>query len=200
VFWLHKGHGVALTTLGAGVAFEKVLDATILVLLATPLAFRLEHQPWLGPVRKIVPFALLALPIGVIALRHLRSKIRWLADVRVFDHLPTLFSATAWVLGAWSFDLLTIAAVMCSLSLPVQIEAVLLVLLVVNLAVAFPAAPGNLGTFELGAIFALRTLGVPNEEAAAFALLYHGVQIVPLLLVWGGIAAYNALPSARAAP
>jgi uncharacterized membrane protein YbhN (UPF0104 family) len=162
-----------------------VLDATVLVLAISPLPWLLEKEAWLGPVRYAAPVALLGLPLALVVIRMLRQRIRWLNDVRVFDSLSTLFTATGWALAAWGCDLMTIASVLHALDVPVHLDAVLLVLLMVNLAVAVPAAPGNLGTFELGASFALTTLGVPTERAAAFALLYHGVQIVPLTAVWG---------------
>jgi uncharacterized membrane protein YbhN (UPF0104 family) len=185
VWWLNKRHDVPLPVLAAGVAFEKMLDATLLVFLVAPLPWLLESEKWLGPVKFAIPVALVGLPLSLVIVRRLKQRIRWLANVRVFDTLSPLFVSLAWVVAAWLLDLSTIALVMVSLGVPVQIEAVLLVLLIVNLAVAVPAAPGNLGTFELGAAFALTTMKVPSEKAAAAALLYHGVQIVPVLLVWG---------------
>jgi hypothetical protein len=188
VWWLTKRHDVPLSVLVAGVAFEKALDATILVLLISPLPWLLEKQTWLHPVRYAVPIALVAMPLAVVAARKLRSRIRFLADVRVFDSLGTLFASMGWAAFAWSLDVASVCSVMVAVGIPLHLDAVMLVLLMVNMAVAVPAAPGNLGTFELGATFALTTLGVQSERAAAFALLYHGVQIVPQLLVWAAVA------------
>ena len=72
--------------------------------------------------------------------------------------------------------------------------------IVVNLATAIPAAPGNIGTLELAATFALTTRGVPQERAAAFALLYHGVQIVPLIVISSVTAALMSRGEASAGP
>jgi glycosyltransferase 2 family protein len=59
--------------------------------------------------------------------------------------------------------------------------AALLVLLAVNLALAFPVAPpGNLGTLEWGATLALLGFGVAKEQALAFGLVYHFLQILPI--------------------
>jgi uncharacterized membrane protein YbhN (UPF0104 family) len=53
----------------------------------------------------------------------------------------------------------------------------------VNLALVMPAPPANLGNFELGAGVALVGLGVERDQAAAFALGLHALQVVPTLLV-----------------
>jgi len=45
-----------------------------------------------------------------------------------------------------------------AVGIPLHLEAALLVLLAVNLAIVIPAAPGNLGSLELGAAFALTTV------------------------------------------
>lgn len=89
----------------------------------------------------------------------------------------------AWVLeGATTW--LTLQALGISISPAVAV----ITLLAVNVALAVPAPPGNLGTFEVGAVLALTALGVPKETAIAFALCYHGVQLVPLWLA--GIPAW----------
>jgi glycosyltransferase 2 family protein len=59
-----------------------------------------------------------------------------------------------------------------------------LVLLAVNLALAFPIAPpGNIGTVEVGATLALVGLGVPKEQALAFGIVYHVLQVAPIGLL-----------------
>jgi uncharacterized membrane protein YbhN (UPF0104 family) len=184
VWWLNKNDGIALPVLAAAVAYEKMIDATVLVLAATPLPWLLVSKTWLAPVKLLIPVGLLGLPLAVFLARRLKDRIRWLASVRVFDTLTPLFVGFAWVIAAWALDMGVIALVMDSVSVPVRIEAVLLVVMLVNLAVAVGGAPGNVGSFELGAAFALTTLGVADEKGAAFGMLYHLVQVVPLLLVW----------------
>jgi len=61
------------------------------------------------------------------------------------------------------------------------------VLFGVNLALAMPAPPANLGNFELGAGFALVGLGADRDQAAAFALGLHALQVLPTLLM-GAVA------------
>jgi hypothetical protein len=60
---------------------------------------------------------------------------------------------------------------------------------VTNLTMAIPAAPGYVGTFEAAVIALLNgVLGVPLDASQGFALFYHFVGLVPVALM-GVIAA-----------
>src|ERR1035438_5997077 len=176
VWWLHKRHAIPLAAVGAALAFEKMLDVVTLMLVVAPLPWLLPSEPWLGPVRLVTPLVL-------VGARGGRRRLRWLADLRLFDDLKHAGAAFSCVVAAWLLDIVVIGLAMHAVAIPVRLDAALLVLLIVNLAIAIPAAPGNIGTLELAATFALTTRGVQQERAAAFALLYHGVQIVPLIVV-----------------
>ena len=57
------------------------------------------------------------------------------------------------------------------------------ILFTFNLAVAIPAAPGQVGTLQVGALAATSVLRIPEEPALAFALLYQAMQLAPLLII-----------------
>jgi uncharacterized membrane protein YbhN (UPF0104 family) len=199
VWWLHKRHVIPLAAVGASFALEKMSDVVTLTLVVTPLPWLLPSEPWLGPVRWVTPLVLAGALAMVLLARGGRRRLRWLADLRMFDDLRHVGAAFACVVAAWVLDVVVIGFAMHAVAIPVRLDAALLVLLVVNLAIAIPAAPGNIGTLELAATFALTTRGVQPERAAAFALLYHGVQIVPLIVVAGVTAAFMGRREASAA-
>ena len=88
----------------------------------------------------------------------------------------------AWVLEAGT-AWLTLAA----FGVHLGPAAAVILLIAVNLAVAIPATPANLGTFEVAAMLALTALDVPRERAIACALGYHALQLVPVWLA-GAVA------------
>jgi uncharacterized membrane protein YbhN (UPF0104 family) len=184
VWWLKRSHGIPLTAIGAAVAFEKVFDAAALVLVVSPLPWLLPDQQWLGRLRWALPIVLLVVVALVLLARRGRASVKWLSDLKLFDDLGPVVHSFGYVLVSWLADVTLILFVMRAVGIPLHLEAALLVLLAVNLAIAIPAAPGNLGSLELGAAFALTTVHVPETPAAAFAILYHGVQIATLLLAW----------------
>jgi uncharacterized membrane protein YbhN (UPF0104 family) len=183
VFWLRQKHGASLPAIGTAVAFEKLFDVTALVLLVAPLPWILPSvgrgRLWMG-----VPAAIVAIVVAVVLVRRASKRVAWLQDVRLADRFGPLIRAFGCVLGSWLADVAMILLVLYAVGIPVQLSTALFVLLAVNLAIAIPAAPGNLGSHELGAALALTTIHVTHERAFAFAILYHGVQIVTLLVAW----------------
>ena len=71
----------------------------------------------------------------------------------------------------------------CDFALP--IEAALIVLLLLAVGVALPAAPGFIGVFQYAVVLALSFFAVPKEEALSFSLVAHLAQYVPVTL--GGL-------------
>jgi glycosyltransferase AglD len=91
---------------------------------------------------------------------------------------------------AWGLEIGVAEFSLRAVGLHLPLAAVFLVLLAVNVALVFPIAPpGNAGTLELGATLPLLGLGVPKEQALAFALSYHLLQVVPIALLGTAFAA-----------
>ena len=84
---------------------------------------------------------------------------------------------------SWLTDWVEVTLVLYAVGVHVPLAAGLLILLTINMAIAVPAVPGSLGTMEIGALVALELLHVPREQGVLFALLYHAVQVVPLLVL-----------------
>jgi uncharacterized membrane protein YbhN (UPF0104 family) len=199
IYWLRKRHGVPLPVIGAALGFEKVSDVTSLVLLALPLPWLFPKEAWLGRFQVIASVVLVAIIVAFFVAQRAKRSLAWVAKLRIFDTMRAPLGAYACVLASWIADATLILVVMHSVGLPMQVGAALLVLLAANLAIAIPTAPGNVGALELGVAFALTRLGVPDERAAAFAILYHGIQLATLLSAWcigAGIEALSA-PLAR---
>ena len=65
----------------------------------------------------------------------------------------------------------------------------------INVAVAIPGPPAQLGTFEGGAVLALVATGVPADHALAFAVAYHALHVIPVTVV--GAASFALRRSSR---
>jgi len=84
-------------------------------------------------------------------------------------------------LVAWLIEIEVVFLAMRALSIYATLPRALLVLMAVNLALLVPfAPPGNLGSLELGATLGLMEFGVPKEQALAFAIVYHLLQVIPI--------------------
>jgi len=137
-------------------------------LFATMLRLARKPSQRIHPPGKVME-AVLRLRAGLVGLRTPRA----------------LMGAFAGAIGAWTLEIATTMVALAAFHLPHGIVPAMAVLFGVNLALAIPAPPANLGNFELGAGFALVALGGERDQAAAFALGLHALQVIPTVLMGG---------------
>jgi hypothetical protein len=70
-----------------------------------------------------------------------------------------------------------------SLNAQLPIGASFVILVIVNISIMIPAAPGYVGTFHLAAQQAAMLFGVSDSTALSFALVLHIANFVPITLV-----------------
>ena len=177
VWLLRRRDGVPLAR-GATVAVtEKVLDALAMLVLMAPL-------PWLLPdLPRWVLRSILGLSgLGLVALGGLAWVVHW-ARPGLRQPPGALLRAGGFLVASWLTDLGVVSLSLHAVGLHLPWPAGLLILLTLNLAIAVPSTPAQVGAFELGAMAALRLLDVADAPALAFALFYHLIQVVPLLVL-----------------
>ena len=200
VWILRRRHDVPLSATLTIVGLEKLGDVGALVLLTVPL-------PWIAPQLAVgwwlvgLSAVAFAAVVGITLIRRHPKWSNWspLAGLRMFDRRGPVAAALACVLMAWLFDIVTIELVLYAVGVLPTVSAALAVLLITNLAIAVPVTPGNVGTHEIGSALALKLLGVQAETATAFALLYHGLHTIPVLLA-GFVDARRLLGEVTSAP
>jgi uncharacterized membrane protein YbhN (UPF0104 family) len=106
---------------------------------------------------------------------------RFLAGLHVLRSPKRLLGSLALLILVWSADLGEVMAVLYAVDIHLPIAAGLLILFTLNLTIAVPSTPAQVGALEVGALAALDLLQVGHEPALAFALLYHALQVVPLI-------------------
>lgn len=189
--------GYAVSDLVAVLLLEKVIEAGSMGLLAALLLGVFSPPASLsGTLRLTVILSLLGLALLWLAVRKIgpghalsgrvQTFIRHLASALRLLHTPRL-----WAL-ALLLSLLSIAADagmigLCLSAVGTSLSPLhwLLVFFAINLAIALPVTPGQVGVLETGAVVALSLLGVGANEALAFALLYHACHVLPTTLLGG---------------
>ena len=68
-----------------------------------------------------------------------------------------------------------------SFSLPVMASFVIMVVLIAG--IALPAAPGYLGTWHYACILGLSLFGISQPEALSFAIVYHFLSMLIVLVL-----------------
>ncbi|MDB5038398.1 MAG: hypothetical protein JWQ35_1926 [Bacteriovoracaceae bacterium] len=184
----------AAKTIGS-MGADRFLDFVTLLVLLYVSVIVLEIRGTL-PQTKILAIATVLATLIVIVLAKLPKSSKWKNMDRLLKFRTHIFEGMTPLLK-WKVLLPTIpisflgwivhAAVIVSFSyglhVPISLFKAFMVIAGVNIAIAIPSTPGYIGTFELGAITMLRYFGIPIEEAASIAILYHMVQLIPTLLI-----------------
>ncbi len=184
-YLLKRDENVAVASTAAVTAVEKTVEVLAMFLVMLPVPLLLPHLPsWVG--KSLVLTAVIAsgllLAIAILATRT--RPPRWFASFSVGLEIlrrPALLGrALLAPIGSWLMDLACLLAVMHAVGVDAPAASGLLVILAVNLAIAIPAVPGNLGTVELGAVAGLQPFGVSVELGLAVGILYHLAQVLPI--------------------
>jgi uncharacterized protein (TIRG00374 family) len=207
VFVLHQREDTSRFEALATAATERVFDTLcLLVLLFVALPF-LPEVTWIqnaailaavtlaGVLAVIVvvarygarPVARLLRPLSrtpgisvALTEQAAESAVRGLAGIRRPRLAVTAFALTlvSWLVIATSFWLLTLA-----FGLHVGFGAGLLVAIAVNLAMILPSSPAGLGLWEAATQAALAAYGIGPSEALAYAVVLHGLNFFPYVLL-----------------
>jgi uncharacterized membrane protein YbhN (UPF0104 family) len=183
---LRSHEGVPPSASLAVALIEKVFDAIALLLLALPLPLLLPGLPRSASVA----MGLLGAG-GLIALAAAWAVARWGTHAKglfgrfargaeVMRRGRSFCAALGWSLLSHAGHGVAIAICLAALDLRLPPASPLLILLAVTLVLTLPSGPAGIGTLEVGAVTALRLLGVDAVRALAFALLYHAIQVVPV--------------------
>lgn len=186
--WMLRDHDGVPLSRGASVAIaEKLLDVISMLILVAPLPLIVADLPR-SVTAWISGLAVSAL-VGVWVLRQLGPRLGssgWRGQLGrglAILHAPRrAAAAVAILLVGWLIDLAMIDLVLWAMGLEVPAGAGILVLFAINIAVAVPSTPAQVGALELGAVLALHILHVPEQDSLAFALLYHALQVLPVTL------------------
>lgn len=166
----------ALATILFGVA----LAGLLFLLLREKLALAMLQR-----VTRFLPHALAAriermLGSFVVGLHSLKSA----RDVAAI----VLLSLAIWGLDSASYFLMLTAFGALPVA-PIRLVAAPFMMVLINLGIMIPAAPGGLGPFEAAGVFALGAFGVNDTAAASVAIAAHAMQYLlvtglGLLFIW----------------
>ncbi|HTU03632.1 MAG TPA: lysylphosphatidylglycerol synthase transmembrane domain-containing protein, partial [Candidatus Sulfotelmatobacter sp.] len=138
---------------------EKVVELMTLSLWALPLVpAGLLRIPRLPP-SYLWPGAAAAMVLAALSLLIWRAGLgAWVCQRFQGWHVKTVFRSAAWSLSADLVELVLIWATLQSLRIASGWKEATAVLVGINLALALPSTPAQLGIFEAGSALALRLL------------------------------------------
>lgn len=183
--------GFAASGLVAVLLVEKGVETLSMGLLAALLLALFSPPPALvGTLRLMLGLGLFCVVLAFVLVHfsgrgdavqgRVRAFVRHLLSSLRLLHSPGLWGAA--LLLSWAslaIDVGMIGLCLRAVGVARPIVDWLFVFLALNLAIALPATPGQVGVMEAGAVIALSLLGVGASEALAFAILYHAAHVLP---------------------
>jgi uncharacterized protein (TIRG00374 family) len=205
--------GIPAPRVFSTILVEKVLDVlTLLLLLGLSLPFvPLPEQFDQGPVILLgvgVLVVVLVLLLLIVRPDLARGLVRLVASRLPARLGPRIAEGTdhalqglaplsnprvavqlgMWSILTWTINIVTVFLMLLAFNVQATPMVAAVLVVITNLSMAVPSAPGYVGTFEAAVVLVLTTLGQPLDTSQAFAIIYHFVGLVPVALL-GVIAA-----------
>jgi uncharacterized protein (TIRG00374 family) len=180
---------------------ERVLDGLTVLIIAVLALFFTPLPPWLvrsSVLLLLVTLGLFAMMILMIVRREATLRIlaplierlpaRYAGAVnRLIDHFiegfrivvdpALLFSATFLSIVIWLVDVLAIYLLFLAFGLNLPVAAAFVLMIILIIGIAIPAAPGFIGNWHYFCILGLSLFGIPKTDALTFAIIYHALSI-----------------------
>ncbi len=194
--------GMALPFVGLpGQLQNTAMALGLMVLGATLVLLWLVLRPDMarGVVRllcRILPARLGLGPRIEEATEHALQGLAPLSNPRIALRL------VLWSLATWGINSVTVYLMLLAFNITVAPVAAVVLVVVTNLSMAVPSAPGYIGPFEAAVVGVLVLLGQPLDAAQTMAIVYHFIGLVPVAAM-GVIAALQqgiGLVTLRAQP
>jgi uncharacterized protein (TIRG00374 family) len=87
-------------------------------------------------------------------------------------------NALLFSLALWSGFALLNYIMLLAFSFPLSMTAAYVLVIIANLGVMIPSAPGFVGSYEFFCVVSLAIFGIGREEALSFSILSHILQIL----------------------
>jgi uncharacterized protein (TIRG00374 family) len=206
---LHRRYGYPMESVIAAIAMETTLEATALGITAIalvslwklPQGFEKIVYPLIAACALCISLFLFARAgdksealqsdsvarPGSFSVQRLIRRLR-VAGFRARHSARVMTGSRVWLQAlGWTWlgdlvDLLMIGLCLHAVGISLGVPAWFLLLAGINVAIALPS-PGHLGTLEAGAVLTLSALGIEKGPALTFALVYHAVHLLPVILL-----------------
>jgi len=113
-----------------------------------------------------------------------RILLRSFAEgLSVLRHPGRFLVVFAWALALWLVQPIAFWIMFRALGIDVPFSATLFVQGLIVLGVAVPSSPGYFGPFEWAAVAGLRLYGISDSLAAAWAISFHVLSLLPITVI-----------------
>jgi uncharacterized protein (TIRG00374 family) len=180
---------LALTPLPAA---AQVAGISITSVILFGFAFIVALAIWRKQTLMFVSLVERILPFGVGSRLRLRDAAANFAEgTDALRHGRLWLLLLGWTAITWMFSIGSTAAGMAALSVPLNLAAVLFVVVLTSTGQAVPSSPGYVGVYHAAVTFALTAFGVDPATAVGVALITHAFSygslvVAGVVALWTG--------------
>ncbi|MBP7341676.1 MAG: lysylphosphatidylglycerol synthase transmembrane domain-containing protein [Smithellaceae bacterium] len=197
------------------VVVERVLDS-LAVLTVTVIVIVFQDLPsWMiksGILFFILTLAMIAFIVGLVwqrqtavavidrILRRLPGRLgekvnsvihHFIDGFQIITNVRRLLYLLFLSAVVWLIDAAAIYALLAAFGFDLPLLAAFVVMVILIAGIAIPTAPGFIGNWHYACILGLSLFGVAKPEAFSFALVYHFLSMLVLLVLGLGFLPFN---------
>jgi uncharacterized protein (TIRG00374 family) len=173
-------------------AAAQVAGISITSVILFGFAFIVALAIWRKQTLMFVSLVERLLPFGVGSRLHLRDAAANFAEgTDALRHGRLWLLLLGWTAITWLFSIGSTAAGMAALSVPLNLAAILFVVVLTSTGQAVPSSPGYVGVYHAAATLALTAFGVEPATAVGVALITHAFSygslvVAGVVALWTG--------------
>lgn len=136
------------------------------------------------PDRLIGLFELVARRVAPRFEERGRVMLRSFAEgLSVLRHPGRFAAVFLWALALWLVNALSFWIMFVAFDMDLPFTAALFIQALIVLGVALPSTPGFFGVWEFSAVVGLKLYGVNDTQAAAWAIGFHVLSLIPITVI-----------------
>jgi glycosyltransferase 2 family protein len=214
-YLISKRSSIKMSSALGTILVERVLDSFTVLAIAVIVLFLTDLPPWM--IRSSIIFFLLALGMFCfIIFLILRRDAALKLINRILSKLPGKFAHKIdelihhfidgfkivtniklllylFLLSAliWFVDVLAIYMLLKAFGFTLPVMASFVVMIILIVGIAIPAGPGYIGNWHFACVLALSFFGLAKAEALSFAVVYHFLSMVIVVVLGVAFLPFN---------
>ncbi|MBP7765826.1 MAG: flippase-like domain-containing protein [Syntrophaceae bacterium] len=214
-YLIAKKSSIKMSSALGTVVVERVLDSLAVLTVTVVVIFFQDLPGWMiksGILFFILTLAMIAFVVGLVwqrqsavavinrilrrvpgrlgekvnsVIHHFIDGFQVITDVRRLLYLLFL-SAVVWLI-----DVAAIYALLAAFGFHLPVLAAFVVMVILIAGIAIPTAPGFIGNWHYACILGLSLFGIAKPQAFSFALVYHFLSMLVVLVLGLGFLPFN---------
>jgi uncharacterized protein (TIRG00374 family) len=209
-YLISKKSSIKMSSALGTILVERVLDSFTVLAIAIIVILLTDLPPWM--IKSSIIFFLIALvmfcfiiflilrrEVALNLINRILSKLsgkfahkidelihHFIDGFQIVTNVKFLLYLFFLSFLIWLLDVLAIYMLLNAFGFNLPVLASFVVMIILIVGIAIPAAPGYIGNWHLACVLALSLFGLPKAEALSFAVVYHFISMA--LVVFIGVA------------